>query len=246
MKTSILPAHLSELERELDEALSRIEDIDIPTKTLWDPFACPIEVLPYLAWSMSVDQWRAAWSEKIKRQVVANSLAVHRAKGTRQAVEQALRSLGIDAELIEWFETSPKAKAGTFELIAWINENLTEGEEAFLNQALYNQVKTEIDNAKNARSHYNFKIGAKFGVNHIVAASAISGLGALARREPIAVQEPLVSAAAAGCVAVSSGASIARKLTQTMMDASTRTAAITAVTACSGLSLIYTKMEAIK
>lgn len=170
-KVSLLPAHLSELERDLDAALARIDDVHIPIATLWNPWTCPLDALAYLAWAMSVDQWRSDWSEKVKRQVVAESLSVHRRKGTRPAVAQALGALGVETEFTEWFEATPRAQPGTFELIAWANANLTSGESAFLNQALYDQIKAGVVNAKNTRSHFTFKVGAKFKGGDIGAVS---------------------------------------------------------------------------
>ena len=43
---SILPPHLSELERDLDATMARLAAIDIPISTLWNPHTCPVEVLP--------------------------------------------------------------------------------------------------------------------------------------------------------------------------------------------------------
>ncbi|GHC34688.1 phage tail protein I [Kushneria pakistanensis] len=127
MAKTILPPHLSELERELDEALSRIDTVEIPIATLWDPWACPLIVLPYLAWALSVDVWRTHWSEQKKRQVVAASLDVHRAKGTRPAIRQALAAVNVDIELIEWWETEPRRQRGTFRMRASVrDEGVTE------------------------------------------------------------------------------------------------------------------------
>lgn len=209
--TSILPAHLSELERDLEQAVARVADVEIPISTLWDPWQCPLEVLPYLAWALSVDQWRSNWSETVKRRVVAASLPLHRIKGTRPAVEQALEALGVVADLTEWFEADPPREPGTFDLIAWANENLTPDVVGFLNDELYDQIATAVTNAKNARSHFTFRVGAKFGPNTVGLASGVSGLGALARRTTDAVQAPLEGfAVGVGAGATSRAASLAR------------------------------------
>lgn len=189
MSASILPANLADLERELDAALARIGLVEIPIATLWDPWQCPLDVLPYLAWAVSVDMWRTDWSEQTKRRVVAGSLDLHRIKGTRPAVLKALESIGLNAELTEWFEESPKGRPGTFSLIAWVNDNLSQA--GFLSEALYDQLYTVIDNAKNTRSHYTFKVGAKFGPNQLITASAATST-ALSRHGAIVSQQPLV------------------------------------------------------
>ncbi|MEZ8121050.1 phage tail protein I [Vibrio splendidus] len=145
-KTSLLPGNLGELERDLDAAIARMEDIKIPISTLWDPWNCPIELLPWLAWAVSVDSWRSDWPEDVRRRVVANSLDLHRIKGTRPAVELAIESLGLDYRLIEWFQESPKAEPGTFKLDIYINDDAY----SVTNNSELEQV---IDNAKNVRSH---------------------------------------------------------------------------------------------
>ncbi|MCF1459042.1 MAG: phage tail protein I, partial [Shewanella sp.] len=133
--------------------------------------------LPWLAWALSVDRWRTSWGENTKRQVVASSLSVHRRKGTRPAVSQALSALGVEAEFTEWFQATPRAQPGTFELVAWANENLTDNEATFLNAALYEQIRQSVNSAKNTRSHYTFKVGAKFKGSDIGTVATATGAG---------------------------------------------------------------------
>ncbi|MFA0266830.1 phage tail protein I [Vibrio cyclitrophicus] len=145
-KSSLLPENLGDLERDLDAAISRMEDIEVPISTLWDPWNCPIELLPWLAWAVSVDSWRSHWPEDVKRRTVANSLDMHRIKGTRPAVELAIESLGLDYRLLEWFQETPKAQPGTFSLDVYIDDDSYSA----TNNAELEQV---INDAKNIRSH---------------------------------------------------------------------------------------------
>lgn len=69
-------------------------------QTLWDPWTCPKEALPLLAWAWSVDYWRDEWMEFRKRQVIAESRAFHRLKSTIAADRMACRY--ADAELISY------------------------------------------------------------------------------------------------------------------------------------------------
>lgn len=188
-KTSLLPANVSDLERDLEIALARLEDIEIPIATLWNPWKCPLEVLPFLAWAVSVDLWRSDWLESVKRSVVANSMSGHRRKGTRPAVEQALNALGVTVELVEWFEMSPQGQPGTFEVTAWANKNITP-DEVLLTPDLYDQLKATVDNAKNTRSHYSFSLGAKFD-SGIQVGMAGTGSAAVCRRQATAKQSML-------------------------------------------------------
>lgn len=241
---SVLPTNLSDLERDLDSAIARIEDVNIPISTLWDPWHCPIEVLPFLAWALSVDQWHSNWSETIKRQVVAGSLDVHRIKGTRPAVEKALSDLGITVDLVEWFEAQPAAAPYTFDITAWVNQNITPGAPSMLGPELYDQLFKAVVNAKNTRSAFTFKVGAKFGPNEIAAGSVVTGPAAIARRDTDAIQAPLecqstVTAAIAGV-----GVGLTQHDSQLVMDASPKPALVQVATMVKGSALIYRQMEA--
>lgn len=243
-KVSILPANVSDLERDLDIALARIEDVKIPISTLWDPWKCPLDVLPFLAWAVSVDMWRTDWPETVKRRIVASSLSVHRKKGTRAAVDQALKDLGVTVDLVEWFQAAPMAERGTFDVTAWANENIT-SESGYLNQALYDQLKMAINNAKNTRSHYTFKVGARFGPNNIGVADAITGMGALARRSAESIQEPLESRASIGAASSFSGVNLSQRCAQAEIDAAPRPSKVGIVSLVNGAAVIYRQMEAI-
>jgi phage tail P2-like protein len=86
-----LPANSTRLQRVLSDVDTvRADGVGISIQDLWDPWRCPSELLPFLAWAVSVDVWSNDWSEARKRAVVAASPAVHRVKGTLGAVRRAL------------------------------------------------------------------------------------------------------------------------------------------------------------
>ncbi len=241
---SILPSSVSDLERDLELALARIEQVEIPIATLWSPWECPLEVLPFLAWALSVDLWRSDWPETVKRRVVANSLDVHRIKGTRPAVEKALSDLGVSTDLVEWFEKNPEGVPGTFEVTAWANENITPGEKGVLNSEMYEQIRRVIVNSKNTRSHFDFKVGAKFGPQRVAMALALSGMASLARSTANAKQEPLDSQGLIGVAGVASGVALSRSIQQLHLDAAPRQSRCGIAGVCWGYSVIYRHMEA--
>ena len=102
--TSLLPPNASKLERAVEQATVRINGISVPIADMWDPDRCPVSVLPFLAWSWSVDNWDSNWSEAIKRQVVKSAIKVHRHKGTPGAVKDALSAIEVGATISEWFD----------------------------------------------------------------------------------------------------------------------------------------------
>ncbi|USQ97242.1 phage tail protein I [Caulobacter sp. RL271] len=116
-----LPDNSTGLERSwADMEWARLAGLDPAiVRTLVDPATCPLELLPWLAWSMSVDTWDPSWSEATKRAVIAAAPATHRAKGTVRAVRLALQALGIDFDLDEWWQMAPEGRRGTFRVTAW-------------------------------------------------------------------------------------------------------------------------------
>ncbi|VVS90706.1 phage tail protein I [Desulfoluna spongiiphila] len=146
---SILPPNSTRLERALDAVLAaRLESLPVPTDHLWDPATCLKETLPWLAWALSVDTWDSAWNEDQKRRVIKTSPALHRTKGTRRAVEDALSTLGFRVEVEEWWEKdSEENDPGTFDLVVKVPAGYA------VDNATYDEVSALANRAKNARSH---------------------------------------------------------------------------------------------
>lgn len=70
---SLLPPGSTPLERRLAQTCSRISDLQVSLRDLWNPATCPVSFLPYLAWAFSVDRWDEGWTESVKRQVVKDA-----------------------------------------------------------------------------------------------------------------------------------------------------------------------------
>lgn len=103
--SDLLPPNAAPLERAVADVLAKIDTLPLPLRDLWRPQTCPVELLPWLAWTLSVDHWDATWSTAVKRQVIAESIELHRHKGTPWAVERALVVAGSpNATVEEWYE----------------------------------------------------------------------------------------------------------------------------------------------
>lgn len=241
MSSSILPANLADLERDLDAALARIGDVEIPISLLWDPWLCPLDVLPYLAWAVSVDMWRSDWAEQTKRRVVAGSLGLHRIKGTRPAVVRALQAIGVTADLTEWFEESPPARRGTFSLTAWANDNLSSGQRGFLSEALYDQLVAAVNNAKNTRSHFTFNVGAKFTPTPLATACSLDG--AAVGRVDAVVQHQIRSGGGVVAGAAQQTAAVGRCEVRLGLDTELSPAKLAAGSGMSAVAVIRVCME---
>ena len=114
----MLPPSARPVEKALLAAeLAALAEVD-PTviATIYDPWRCPASLLPWLAWSVSVDVWNPDWSEIEQRREIAASPEIHRRKGTRRAIERALDRLGLSYDITEWFDVTPPARRGTFKV----------------------------------------------------------------------------------------------------------------------------------
>jgi|GEM_PF-360159 len=101
---SLLPHNSTAVERALEGPSQKYAGLPLLARDLWNPQTCPADFLPWLAWTLSVDEWDGGWSDDQKRGVVAASVDVHRHKGTLWAMRRALAAAGYaQAEIIEQF-----------------------------------------------------------------------------------------------------------------------------------------------
>lgn len=99
---SLLPSNATNAERSLVNVLGPVVDIGNDIRHLWNPATIPAPFLPWLAYSLSVDEWNDGWSDAQKRAVIAASAEVHRRKGTIGAVRRAVAALGYaGVEIVE-------------------------------------------------------------------------------------------------------------------------------------------------
>ena len=145
MSNGLLPPNATPQEVALAETGARVSNVPILVRESWNPATCPANLLPWLAWAFSVDQWDNSWSEQEKRDVIAASVYVHKKKGTISAIDRALRPLGYLIDVKEWFEESPTETPYTFKVIVGASGKVVTAD-------LYDKVERLINSAKNLRS----------------------------------------------------------------------------------------------
>ncbi len=159
---TLLP-HPTQFERDLEahaaEKYCRL-DADL-IRRLHDPWQCPLEFLPWLAYAMSVDVWNEKWPEATKRAVVANSLEMHRNKGTHGGVLDALALFGVTPEIVYWHEMQPEGEPGTMQLTIWINDNLLPESGMMFGPEMLRDVQAQLERSKRASIHYTFRLGVE-------------------------------------------------------------------------------------
>lgn len=102
------------------------------------------KALPFLIDQFHVADIDAGNSEAAQRNLVRSAIELHRHKGTPWAVVEALRLMGAEASVIEWFANN--GQPGTFAVAADVFD-------LPVDDALYQTALRVIDRAKNARSH---------------------------------------------------------------------------------------------
>ena len=143
---SLLPPNVTKTERSLERVMARPDTLPVKIRDLWSPDACPLHLLPWLAWAYGVTKWDSRWAEDQKRAVVRNALFVRRYKGTYAAVERALSSLGYNINIVEWYEDSPRGEPATFRIDISISD-------VGIDEPMYTEMTAVINDAKNLRSH---------------------------------------------------------------------------------------------
>lgn len=142
----LLPGNATDLERQAAQALAQIERVPVPIRDLINPDRCPVALLPFLAWAVSVDRWDSRWSETAKRGAIRSSYYIHSRKGTIGALRRVVEPLGYLIEVIEWFQTVPAGIPGTFALkIGVLETGITE--------EMYQELTWLIDDARPLTRH---------------------------------------------------------------------------------------------
>ena len=90
----LLPPNRGRAEEALATGVAAQFPLPVPVGDLWNPDAIPAHLLAWLAWALSVDDWDREWPEATKRRVIAESVEIHRRKGTLASVKRTLRAQG--------------------------------------------------------------------------------------------------------------------------------------------------------
>lgn len=169
--TGLLPPNATRLERALDRATARIADIAVALRALWSPDDCPEDLLPWLAWALSLDSWSSDWPEAVKRQRVRRALDIARRKGTASSVRAVVESFGGSVALREWWQRETPATPHRFDLVL----SLSGFDGQAVTAAFVDSVIAEVRRTKPVRSHFTFTqgIGAAGAVGLVAAARPV-------------------------------------------------------------------------
>ena len=163
---TLLPPNATAFERSLEQAMAPAGDRRrIFIDTLWRPFDCPIEVLPFLAWGLGVRRWDPAWPEAVRRQAVADAIDVHRTRGTRGAVKAALDEVGAIYDLDERPNGEP------FRMKVAIRNSNT-----LLGNTDIGVMRAYIDDAKRYSVHFDLEFLSSLECSFVHIAAGVAGV----------------------------------------------------------------------
>lgn len=166
---TLLPPNASTLERAFEAAMA-VPDLPVPLRAIWSAYDCPEPLLPWLAWTFSVDDWNASWPLAVRREVVARAILIQRRKGTLAAVRQAVSAFGATISIKEWWETDPVGVPGTFDMILALGQ--LEG--APPSSDFIDDVLRQVELARPLSRHFTFS----------VAQSAVGQIGVFGAARP--------------------------------------------------------------
>jgi phage tail P2-like protein len=144
--SDLLPANATAQERAVSLAIERSGAVPPVVREVWNPDTCPANLLAWLAWAFSVDEWDPAWTDAQKRGAIKSSIEVHRYKGTIGAVRSALEGLFYDVQVQEWFNQLPAGAPYTFRILLEVNQ-------VGAPQAAFASLLNLLERTKNLRSH---------------------------------------------------------------------------------------------
>ncbi|EJW5855355.1 phage tail protein I [Escherichia coli] len=166
---SILPVSASRAERVVDStAGDMLAEIAVCLiRYVKNPDLCPTELLPWLAWEMSVDTWNEHWTEVEKRAAIKRAAYIHRHRGTKAALNESLADSPFRSQIVEWYEQTPPGDPYTFRL------NVEQKDLPVL-MSDHQDLKHAVLRAKNLRSWFSIHVygncrGNGYGYGYVTA-----------------------------------------------------------------------------
>lgn len=166
MHRSTLPAHYLKKEHVLDIFLGErysgaLRDLPNNAETVLDPMRCDSIMLDTLAVEMMTDFWSDWLTEEEKRRFLEETISFKRKKGTLAALHDAFALLGVDVEVIEWFEdlddptNTISREPFTFIIVSTV-ENFLEAKSVELDEITQKRLISFVERFKNARSRFEY------------------------------------------------------------------------------------------
>ena len=248
MADTLLPPSATSQERAIEQTIVRSSDFYPNYVRNWVPADVPENILPWLAWAYSVDEWAASWPLDVRRDYTEQSYFIHRHKGTVGAVRRALRSVtgGDEMTLEEWFQYNGPVHtftvtAESFDL--WLRDGPP------ISPEFYRQIRAVVYASKPVRSHWELRVRmpseASIGAASAVNTAAVVTGGDELRRPPIGSQSATAATGAVNTAAVVTGGDELRRPPIGSQSATAATGAVnTAAVVTAGEQMVLPATQA--
>ena len=101
----LIPPGIKDLNTEaLNDLSDRLGTLDLTPLLIYIIDDVDSSALPYLAHQFHIEGWELAQTEQEKRNLIKRAIELHRYKGTKWSVINALSAAGYEVDLKEWFE----------------------------------------------------------------------------------------------------------------------------------------------
>jgi len=140
-------------ERALEQVQARPSLLAVPLRELWNPDTCPAHLLPWLAWTLSLDSWQPYWPEAVKRQRIRAAVEIQRRKAPPKACATSCVRSAPASPCANGGNWSPRAPRIRLKWSSPFGAGVP-------NTAAYQQdVIAEIERTKPVRAHFTLTLG---------------------------------------------------------------------------------------
>jgi phage tail P2-like protein len=150
---SLLPPNATALETALATAFARISLVPVPLAPLNDPITIPLPLLPWLAWGLSTDMWRAGWDETRRRNATAQAIPNARKKGSRDATDAVMAEYDPHLTVKIWHESGGTGIPYTYTVTLPLDGAGGDRATAAFARDLY----SDLAEVKGARDHFTLR-----------------------------------------------------------------------------------------
>lgn len=169
----LLPPNATALEKALSlTGGARLATVPVAVDRLWNPATCPTELLPWLAWGLSIDVWDSDWDEATKRTAIADAIEFQRRKGTPASLRTVLDRIDPLIEIVEWHEQRDLMEPYHF----WVTLPFLADSGTVFDDALVGRILRDIVKIKPVRAAmtilYRLRAEARAA---LIAAAAVAG-----------------------------------------------------------------------
>ncbi len=138
-----------------------------------NPLTVDARLLPILTVELGMTEFMTAGLKEIHvRELLARAPEIHAWTGTVFGTRRALGALGITVDWTQWWQKEPKGQHDTHTVIAYVNDNIIDGDTNLFSAATQYAIRRVIEATQRWSQEIEFLLGARLPVS-IGAAAAV-------------------------------------------------------------------------